>query len=195
MANGDFRASHDRIEIASLSTSDVGDEVFFRARIHTIRKMSSKLAFLVLRQQTTTIQGVLQEEDQIISTHMVRWVEHLPHELVVLVNGTLQKPSTEIHSASIHNIEILITRLHLVAQPVKPLPFDIYEAEEVELKHKQENNNAASIVNDRMRLSNRLIDLRTPTSQSIFRINAAVCNIFRNTLTQQNFLEIHTPKL
>ncbi len=37
-----------------------GKIVTFRARIHTIRSLSAKLAFVVFRQQTVTIQGVLQ---------------------------------------------------------------------------------------------------------------------------------------
>jgi aspartyl/asparaginyl-tRNA synthetase len=37
-----------------------GEVVTFRARIHTLRRMSAKLVFIVFRQQTITIQGVLQ---------------------------------------------------------------------------------------------------------------------------------------
>jgi aspartyl-tRNA synthetase len=37
-----------------------GEIVTFRARIHTLRRMSAKLVFIVFRQQTITIQGVLQ---------------------------------------------------------------------------------------------------------------------------------------
>ena len=195
MINVDYEESRDRLDITLLSVKSVGEEVYFQARIHTIRKMSSNLAFLILRQQTTTIQGVLKAEDDIISTHMVRWAEKLSPESVVLITGTVQKPSTAISSPSIHDIEILITKIHVIAEPVKPLPFIVYEAEEVEVKRKKEDSNETLLVNDRMRLSNRIIDLRTPTSQSIFRINAAIGNIFRTTLTDQNFLEIHTPKL
>ena len=195
MVNVDLGESRDRIDITVLSVKNVGEEVYFRARIHTVRKMSSNLAFLVLRQQTTTIQGVLKEENDVISTHMVRWAEKLPPESVVLINGTVQKPSTAITSPSIHDIEVLITKIHVIAEPVKPLPFNVYEAEEVEIQRKKQDTNDTPLVNDRMRLSNRLIDLRTPTSQSIFRINAAISNIFRTTLTHKNFLEIHTPKL
>ena len=44
-----------------LSFSGMIDQVItFRARIHTIRRMSAKLAFIVFRQQTVTIQGVLE---------------------------------------------------------------------------------------------------------------------------------------
>jgi ergosteryl-3beta-O-L-aspartate synthase len=37
-----------------------GKTILFRARIHTIRRLSAKLVFVVFRQQTITIQGVLQ---------------------------------------------------------------------------------------------------------------------------------------
>lgn len=37
-----------------------GKTITFRARIHTIRRLSAKLVFIVFRQQTITIQGVLQ---------------------------------------------------------------------------------------------------------------------------------------
>ena len=37
-----------------------GEVITFRARIHTLRRMSAKLVFIVFRQQTITIQGVLQ---------------------------------------------------------------------------------------------------------------------------------------
>lgn len=37
-----------------------GQTISFRARMHTLRRMSAKLVFIVFRQQTMTIQGVLQ---------------------------------------------------------------------------------------------------------------------------------------
>ena len=36
-----------------------GTVITFRARVHTLRRMSAKLVFIVFRQQTMTIQGVL----------------------------------------------------------------------------------------------------------------------------------------
>lgn len=47
----------------------------------------------------------------------------------------------------------------------------------------------------RVRLNNRIVDLRTAASQSIFRIQSGVCNIFRSYLDSRGFIEIHTPKL
>jgi len=44
-------------------------------------------------------------------------------------------------------------------------------------------------------LDNRVIDLRTPANQAIFRVQSAVCELFREYLIQRDFTEIHTPKL
>jgi aspartyl/asparaginyl-tRNA synthetase len=44
-----------------ISSVEMENEIItFRARIHTLRRMSAKLVFIVFRQQTMTIQGVLQ---------------------------------------------------------------------------------------------------------------------------------------
>ena len=45
------------------------------------------------------------------------------------------------------------------------------------------------------RLDNRVIDLRTLAKQAIFRISAGVCEIYREFMLKNDFVEIHTPKL
>lgn len=40
-----------------------------------------------------------------------------------------------------------------------------------------------------------MLDLRTPTSQAIFKIQAEICHAFRCALVQKGFVEIHTPKI
>jgi aspartyl/asparaginyl-tRNA synthetase len=45
------------------------------------------------------------------------------------------------------------------------------------------------------RLNNRVVDLRTQTSQAVFRIQAAVGDLFREFLSSKGFVEIHSPKL
>jgi len=64
--------------------------------------------------------------------------------------------------------------------------------------HQDEDKKAEgrqSQITDRTRLSNRILDLRTATSQSIFRIQAGLGNAFRSALDERGFIEIHTPKL
>jgi ergosteryl-3beta-O-L-aspartate synthase len=65
---------------------------------------------------------------------------------------------------------------------------------EVEVPEEEHVDGRRSKISDRTRLSNRIIDLRTSASQSVFRIQAGVGNLFRSALDEQGFIEIHTPK-
>jgi nondiscriminating aspartyl-tRNA synthetase len=47
----------------------------------------------------------------------------------------------------------------------------------------------------RVRLNNRIVDLRTAPAQAIFRVQSGICNLFRSYLDTKGFIEIHTPKL
>lgn len=46
-----------------------------------------------------------------------------------------------------------------------------------------------------LRLDNRWMDLRAPANNAIMRIQSAICQLFRESLYSQGFVEIHTPKL
>jgi aspartyl/asparaginyl-tRNA synthetase len=50
---------------------------------------------------------------------------------------------------------------------------------------KEKEGELAIRVNQETRLDNRVLDLRTPTNQAIFRIQAAVCRLFREALDQR----------
>lgn len=194
---GEWR--HDRrASIIELSSKDIGKEILFRARIHHLRKMSSHLVFFVFRQQTVTIQGVLSEHGQ-ISHHMVYWAEHLDAESVVLVKGVVQEPKAkqgQIIGTTIHNVEISVHELHVEGKVTESLPFNVYEAEVTREEAAEDKDGAQRVaISDRTRLNNRVIDLRTTTSQSIFRIQSGICSLFREYLDNNGFIEIHTPKL
>jgi len=75
------------------------------------------------------------------------------------------------------------------------VPFSVQEAELTILDEDQRVDGRLSQIPDRTRLANRIIDLRTATSQSIFRIQAGIGNLFRASLDERRFIEIHTPKL
>jgi aspartyl/asparaginyl-tRNA synthetase len=59
----------------------------------------------------------------------------------------------------------------------------------------EKEGEAYATVSLKTRLDNRVVDLRTDTNLSIFRIQSAVGHLFREFLHSQNFLEIHTAKL
>ncbi|MEJ1281123.1 aspartyl-tRNA synthetase [Cricetulus griseus] len=50
-------------------------------------------------------------------------------------------------------------------------------------------------VNQDTRLDNRVIDLRTSTSQAVFSLQSGICHLFRETLINKGLVEIQTPKM
>jgi len=74
------------------------------------------LAFVVFRQQLGTLQGVLTQKEGMITTRMVQWAERVPIGSIVLVRGLVQKPEQEVKSATIHDVELLINELHVIAR-------------------------------------------------------------------------------
>jgi aspartyl-tRNA synthetase len=165
----------DRImSIAEATKQPIGSTITFRARIHTQRRMSRFLDFILFRDQTDTIQGVLSRAHP----NMVRWVQHLHPESIVQVTGTLQKPLEDVRSALHSDIEVNIDSVYLVSSAQQPA-FSNYRPPDAMNK----------------RLNSRILDLRHPSNQALFRVRAAVTRTFRNSLEDQGFMEMHTPKL
>ncbi|QPH12034.1 hypothetical protein C2857_004063 [Epichloe festucae Fl1] len=160
--------------IAELDKLPLGTEVNFRARIATQRQMSKNLDFLLFRDQTHTVQGVLSRE----YLDMVRWVEKLHSESLVQVNGTLKSPPEPVRSATHSGVEVEVHTVFLV-NAAQGAPFTNYKPPETL----------------RNRLTHRILDLRHPSNQALFRIRSLVTRTFRETLDEQGFVEINTPKL
>lgn len=196
LVQSQYRTGETLTKIESIEDSDsvVGQEVSFRARLHVVRRMGSKLAFLVFRQQLFTLQGVLHELPGEVSMRMIHFAEHIRTGSIVRVKGILQKPEVPIIGSTLHSVELLIQNIHVLVRREEPAPFTVYEAElattvEEEVEAKRNH------ISDRTRLSNRILDLRTDSSQAIFRIQSAIGNLFRTALDSRGFIEIHTPKL
>ncbi|KAF4810783.1 Aspartate--tRNA ligase [Colletotrichum siamense] len=160
--------------IAEVGQLGVGSKVTFRARIHTQRNISKHLDFILFRDQTDTIQGVLHD----VTPNMVKWVQRLHPESIVQVSGSLKKPVEDVKSAYHHDVEVDIYSIHLL-NPAQAPPFSNYQPPE------SMNN----------RLNNRVLDLRHPSNQALFRVRAMITRKFRETLDNNGFIEIQTPKL
>jgi aspartyl-tRNA synthetase len=190
---GDVLAKTDSIQKLAADPSNAGMAVSFIARVHHVRCMSSKLAFVIFRDQIELVQGVLAYREGEVSENFVRWAEHITSESFVHVEGHLQKPPEEIKGCSIRELEVLINKMHVVVPVKEHLPIDVFTMDRVE--EDQESHQLESMASTRVRVSNRIAYLRTPTAQSIFRINSVICSAFRSVLEGHNFIEIHTPKL
>lgn len=188
------RPREQRFKFDDISKDTAGQDIVFTARLHIIRRMSAKLVFLVLRQQVSTFQGVLHEKPGVKSLAMVHWAEHLRLGSIVRVRGRVQAPEVPVLGCTIHDVELAIDEIQVVVRREDPVPFSVYEAE-IRTVEEERIEGRQSRIPDRTRLANRVLDLRTPTSQCIFRLQSVLCNLFRSSLDDQSFMEIHTPKL
>ena len=151
-------------------------EITFRARIHRHHNMGPALDFILFRRGIHTLQGVVHRDS--VSQHMLRWAARLPPESIVQVTGHVETPREPIRSASISNIEICVAAIHLASQ-AQHLPFAV-------------NNKPDAL---HTRLESRIVDLRDTANQAIFRIRARLMRVWRESLDEQGFIEINTPKL
>ncbi|KAM0749398.1 aspartyl-tRNA synthetase [Meredithblackwellia eburnea MCA 4105] len=183
------RSNTKRENLHDINASREGQHVIFRARLQTSRAQGSKMVFLVLRQQTQTIQALVQVEPETVSKHMVRYAEHINAESIVLVEGTVQKPLELVKSCTVQDAEVKISKIHVISEAPLTLPFTMADATRA-----AESADGPVVALD-TRLDNRVLDLRNITNQAIFRMSSGVCNLFREFLNSKGFVEIHTPKL
>lgn len=196
LINSSVRTGEARVNIKDLSAADDGKEVLFRARLHTSRQQSAAFLFLTLRQQSDTIQSLLkvnkESDSKAISKQMVKWASSISLESIVLVRGVVRKVDELITSTTVQDVEIHITQVHTIQETPEQLPLLIEDAARSDADAEALG---LPVVNLDTRLDARVIDLRTPTNQAIFKIQSGVCQLFREFLTGKGFTEIHSPKL
>lgn len=193
--NSSFKTGVKRVNIKDLTEADAEKPIVFRARVHTTRQQGATMVFLSLRQQTDLVQAVVKannaEDETAISKQMIKWISSISLESVVLVHGIVKKSDVEIKSSTVQ-VEVQVTKLFTIQETPEQLPLLIEDAARSDAEAEA---SGLPIVNLDTRLDSRVIDLRTPTNNAIFKIQSGVCQLFREFLTKRNFTEIHTPKI
>jgi len=179
------------ISVKDLKVKDAGNKVWIRGRLHTSRA-KGKQCFFVIRDQQETVQCLAFVNER-ISKQMIKFISHISKESIVDVEAEIVKAEEKIESCSQQNIELHVHQVWVVSASAPQLPLLIEDAARKVTDEEQEGNFAR--VNQDTRLDNRILDLRTPANQAIFRLEAGVCALFRDVLTKQGFTEIHTPKI
>lgn len=124
---------------------------------------------------------------------MLIFFYRIPKESIIDLKVKVLSVDIKIEFCTEHNLELHPTEVYVVSQAKTMLPLQIEDASRPE---KVEDPEALRIrVNQDTRLDNRVLDLRTPANQAIFRLEAGVCKLFRDILTKKGFVEIHTPKI
>ncbi|KAJ4734018.1 hypothetical protein LUZ62_047462 [Rhynchospora pubera] len=185
-------------DVRELSAEMKDKSVLIRGRVQTIRPMSKKIVFLVVRQNMSTVQCVLVISKDIISTQMVRFAASLSKESIVDVEGVISVPDPKdpIKSAT-QQVEIHVRKLYCVNRNMYNLPINIEDASrsETEFKEAEKSGKQLVRVGQDTSLNNRVIDLRTPANQGIFGVKSEFVNEFRRQLRLKKFVEIFTPKV
>mmetsp|Transcript_3252 Transcript_3252/g.6817 ORF Transcript_3252/g.6817 Transcript_3252/m.6817 type:complete len:638 (+) Transcript_3252:111-2024(+) len=174
-----------------------GEKVWLRGRVSSIRVKGGS-CFLVLRQNSfDTIQACFfkDKENPDFSAKMIKYLKSLTTESVVDMEGIISP--ADVRSCSIQNAELAITRIHAVSKADAMLPFLVEDAarSEKEVEESQNTDRPFPRLGQELRLDHRWLDLRAPANNAIMRIQSAVCQLFRESLYEQGFVEIHTPKL
>ncbi|MHA1216782.1 MAG: aspartate--tRNA(Asn) ligase [Candidatus Thorarchaeota archaeon] len=166
---GDRKRTHLSWQI----TPDIaGQMVTLMGWVHILRD-KGRIKFLVLRDEGGTIQVTIPKKK--VSEEIFETAGHLKPETVVAVTGeVVEAPQAKA------GVEVIPTEIRIL-NTANPLPIDVVEGK-------------VSIELD-TRLNNRILDLRKPRVNAIFRIQHALVRFSREFLEERGFVEIHTPKI
>jgi nondiscriminating aspartyl-tRNA synthetase len=178
------------MNVKDIKVKDAGNKINIRGRLHTSRA-KGKQCFFVIRDQQETVQCLAFVNDK-VSKQMIKFIAHISKESIVDVEAEVVKAEEKIESCSQQNIELHVHQVWVVSASDPQLPLQIEDAAR---KVTDEDDGTFARVNPDTRLDNRVLDLRTPANQAIFRLEAGVCSLFRDVLSKQGFTEIHTPKI
>ncbi|XP_034479287.1 aspartate--tRNA ligase, cytoplasmic [Drosophila innubila] len=187
----DKRSEREFLLVPELSKHVDKGLFWVRGRVHTTRA-KGKQCFLVLRQQSSTVQCILAVGD-VISKQMIKFAGNIPKESIIDIQAKPIAVPIKIESCTEQFVELSVEQLFVISQAKPQLPLQIEDAARPENPDDAEGLNIR--VNQDTRLDNRVLDLRTPANQAIFRLEAGVCRLFRDILTDKGFTEIHTPKI
>ncbi len=185
-------------ELENEEKHPVDSKVWLRGRLQSIRVKGGS-CFLVLRQDSfNTVQALYfkDKEDPEGSKKMLNYLKTLTVESIIDLEGTIVG-GANVKSCSVQNVELNIERIHTVTKAQAQLPFLVEDAarSEEEVEASQDTDRPFPRLGQELRLDNRWMDLRAPANNAIIRIQSAVCQLFRESLYSQGFIEIHTPKL
>ncbi len=145
----------------------LGKTVVIQGWVHRVRKLGS-LAFLLIKDKTGIVQVVVEGQIELL--------DGVETEAAVEIIGTIapqarQPLGVELHASSVR----VLGRVHA------ELPFEL--------------NKSDLGVGLEQILDHRVLSLRHPKIQAIFKVQAEVIQAFRDYLRSQRFTEIRTPKI
>ena len=150
----------------------IGEEVLIKGSIYALRAQSS-VSFIVLRDITGTAQVVIVKNS---TPDIFNLVKSLSLETAISVQGIVKA-----EDKAPNHVEIEASSISVISPSLPELPIPVYE------KGAETTSN--------LRHQYRFLDIRKPKNALIMKLSGAFDRYYREFLTQQGFIEIHTPKL
>jgi nondiscriminating aspartyl-tRNA synthetase len=169
-----------------------GDDLELEGFCHTIR-VNKKMTFVVLRKGVETIQLIVFKNE---NPEVFDLINSLTVESTIRVVG--QAVNAQVKTCTTTDYEIKIKTVKILNR-AKELPFTLDDANDTFCTDLSEQDDRKETqrckVGQSVRLDNRWLDLRTPINQNIFRLRSSLEACIRNQLVDDDFVEIHTPKI
>ncbi|HEY4983728.1 MAG TPA: aspartate--tRNA ligase [Verrucomicrobiae bacterium] len=164
-----------------LRPAHIGQTVTLTGWVHSRRDLGG-LIFIDVRDREGRTQTVFDPSD--LSKELFEQAAALRSECVVAITGKVRQRPTGTNNAKIPTgeIEVGVTALE-VLNMAEVLPFPVDDPE------------AASKVNEELRLKYRYLDLRRPEMARNLRLRSKVATATRVFMDEQGFLEVETPTL
>ena len=150
------------------------EEVEIQGFVESIRNIKW-VQFIVIRDLSGKVQVTIEKSEE-KNAEMVELVNTLTLESTVKIKGKLIKNE----NVKLNGMEIIPSSIEVTSKSEEELPFNYKDLDNVNLD---------------TRLDYRFIDLRNEKNSLIFRIQSTLVRYLREYLYNNNFTEIHNPKL
>jgi aspartyl-tRNA synthetase len=177
--------------LKEISEECLDKEIYTYGRVHKIRALG-KRCFVILRDQIWSIQCIMNRGDNEDARIQFKNVCKIIPESFVRIRGTistLPENVPKVKYTYYQNFEMKIVDIEVISKSTSELPLTLEDVNELY------GNKDRSKVLLHTRLDNRAFDLRVPFNNCIFKIQSAVCKLFRDYLLERDFMEIHSPKI
>ncbi|MCR1973616.1 aspartate--tRNA(Asn) ligase [Clostridium sporogenes] len=147
--------------------NSINEKVNLQGWIHKIRKLKN-ITFLIIRDRSGLVQCIVDNDKFDLSIVKI--------ESIVSITGAVKESTNDLNP-----FEIQVENLEIINAALDELPIEI-------------NKENLEINLDTM-LNNRILSLRHPKVNSIFKVQNSIANGFREFLNKEDFTEIYTPKI
>ncbi|MDE6285170.1 MAG: aspartate--tRNA(Asn) ligase [Bacilli bacterium] len=151
----------------------VGKEVVLEGFVDSIR-MLSYVTFVVLRDSSGKVQMTIEKTEE--NEKFQELFAYLMTESTLKIRGIVQ----ENEKVRLQGLEIIPKKIEVTSRRIDELPIYYKDSKSTLLD---------------TRLNYRFLDLRNEKNILLFKVQTCLFNAMREFLLQQEFIEIHTPKL